>query len=268
MTTTIVGTIQEIVRDEMRRVYQPALGVVEAVFPHGGAGDDDNYGCDVRLKNGHLLLRRVPIATGHVGTAVIPHVGDLVVVVFEGGDVNQPIIIGRLYDDVDRPPLNHVGEGIFRMPLAEADDKTIKAAVRNIQSNSPPREILVEMPPKIVVRITDGTVRATAGKIEMTLDQPDGSGGTVKVVAGRTTITMNQDGDVTVVAAQSMKLDATGDLSLHGRSIEIKADMGVSIQGGTTAKLAGGTTAQLQGGAACTVQGATLSLKGIASFSP
>ena len=53
-------------------------------------------------------------------------------------------------------------------------DKTIKGAVRNIRSKSPPREILVEMPPKITVRITDGTVRATAGKTEMKLDQPDG----------------------------------------------------------------------------------------------
>ena len=35
MTTTIVGTIQEIVRDELRRVYLTALGVVEDVFPHG-----------------------------------------------------------------------------------------------------------------------------------------------------------------------------------------------------------------------------------------
>ena len=268
MTGTIVGTIQEIVRDELRRVYLTALGVVEAVFPHADAGDDDNYACDVRLKNSHLLLRRVPIATGHIGTAIIPHVGDLVVVVFEGGDVNQPIVIGRLYDDVDRPPLNHVDEGIFRMPLAEADDKTIKGAVRNIRSNSPPREILVEMPPKITVRISDGTVRATAGKSELKLDQPDGSGGTVTVVAGRTTITMNQDGDVTVQAAGAMTLEASGDLSLHGRSVEVKADLDVSIQAGTQAELKAGTMATLQGGVGCTVEGATVSVKGITSFSP
>lgn len=268
MTSTIVGTIQEIVRDELRRVFLTALGVVEDVFPHADSGDDDNYACDVRLKNSHLLLRRVPIATGHIGTAIIPNVGDLVVVVFEGGDVNQPIVIGRLYDDVDRPPLNHVDEGIFRMPLAEADNKTIKGAVRNIKSNSPPREILVELPPKITVRITDGTVRATAGKTEMTLDQPDGSGGKVTVVAGRTTITMNQDGDVDVEAAGAMTLKASGDLTLRGRSIDAKADLGVTIQAGTGAEVKAGTTATLQGAASTTVQGATVSIKGLTSFSP
>jgi hypothetical protein len=269
MTGSIVGTIQEIVRDELRRLHLTELGVVDAVFPHAAAGDDDNYACDVRLKNTRLLLRRVPIATGHIGTAMIPHVGDLVVVVFEGGDVNQAIVIGRVYDDVDRPPINGMGEGIFRMPLAEPDDKTIKGAVRNIRSNSPTREIVVEMPPKIVVRITDGTVRATAGKTEMTLDQPDGSGGKVTVVAGRTKITMNQDGDVTVSAAQAMTLDATGDLSLHGRNVSIKADMAASVQAGTQGELVCGTTATVQGGVSCTVQGAaSLSLKGLASFSP
>ena len=64
MTTSIVGTIQEIVRDELRRVHQASLAVVEEVFPHATAGDDDNFACDLRLKNSGLLLRRVPIATG------------------------------------------------------------------------------------------------------------------------------------------------------------------------------------------------------------
>ena len=269
MTTSIVGTIQEIVRDELRRVHQASLAVVEEVFPHATAGDDDNFACDLRLKNSGLLLRRVPIATGHIGSAMIPHVGDLVIVVFEGGDVNQPIVIGRLYDDVDRPPPNAVGEGIFRMPLAEADDKTIKGAVRNISSNTPPREIIVEMPPKIVVRITDGTVRATAGKTEMKLDQPDGSGGKVTVVAGRTTITMNQDGDVSVSAAQNITIAADGDLSLRGRNVSIKADMAASVKAGTEGELVAGTSATVKGSASCTVQGgASLSLKGMASFSP
>jgi len=76
-------------------------------------------------------------------------------------------LIGRLYNERDRPPLKNTNEAIFRLPLAEADEKTLKAAVRNIPANSTPREIIIEMPPKITVRISDGTVRATAGKTEM-----------------------------------------------------------------------------------------------------
>ena len=265
---TIVGTIQEIVRQEMRGLRITELGLVESVFPHGASGDDDNYGCDVRLKNSGLLLKRVPIATGHIGTVAIPNVGDLVLLAFDKGDVNQPILVGRLYNDKDRPPLNHPSEVIFRLPLAEADDKTIKGAIRNIRENSPPREILVEMAPKITLHVTDGSVQATAGKTELKLDQPEGTGGRVTVVAGRTTVTMNQDGDLTIESVGSMELKAGNDLSLEATNIKIKAAMGVDVEAGTEATIKGGISATVQGSVASTVQGATVSIKGLTSFSP
>lgn len=265
---TIVETIQEIVRHEMRSVRVAELGLVDAVYPHSSNGDNDNYACDVRLKNSGLLLKKVPVSTGHIGTVAIPNVKDLVLLAFDKGDVNQPIIIGRLYNDDDRPPLNNPDEVIFRLPLAEADDKTVKAAVRNHQSNSPPREIIVEMPPKITVRITDGTVRATAGKSEMKLDQPDGSGGTVTVLAGQTQITMNQDGDVTVEAAGSMTLKAAGNISIEGQSVKINADLDFTVQAQTSATIQASVGATLDGGTSVTVQGASVSVSGITSFTP
>lgn len=266
--STIVNTIQEIVRQELRSVRVAELGLVEEVYPHSSASDSDNYGCDVRLKNSGLLLKRVPIATGHIGTVAIPNKGDLVVVAFHKHDVNQGIVIGRLYNNADRPPLNHPNEIIFRLPLAEADDKTVKAAIRNIQSSAPPREVIVEMPPKITVRITDGTVRATAGKSEMKLDQPDGSGGTVTVVAGRTTITMNQDGDVTVEAAGAIKLKANTDLSIEAQSIKITSHTNVDIEAQLQATLKGNIGATVDGGVSATLKGAMVSINGITSFSP
>ena len=266
--STIVDTIQEIIRHELRSVRTTELGLVDAVFPHSTSGDDDNYGCDVRLKNSGLLLRGVPVATGHIGTAAIPNKGDLVLVAFDQGDVNQGIIISRLYNDADRPPLNNPDEVIFRLPLAADDDKTVKAAIRNHQKNSPPREMIVEMPPKITVRMTDGTVRATAGKSEMTLDQPNGSGGTVTIVAGETKITMNQDGDVTVEAAGAMTLKANQDINIEGQNVSIKGQLQVSIEAQTDVSVKGNTGATLDGGLSATVQGATISVNGMTSFSP
>lgn len=266
--STIVNTIQEIIRHELRGVRVAELGVVEAVYPHAGASDNDNYGCDVRLKNSGLLLKRVSIATSHIGTVAIPNVGDLVLLTFDKGDINQPIMIGRLYNDADRPPFNNPNEVIFRLPLAKADDKSIKAAIRNIGDNSPPREILVEMPPKITVRISDGTVRATAGKTEMVLDQPSGSGGKVTVTAGRTKITMSQDGDVIIDAAGAMKINATGNLTLEGQNVKIKGKMNTDIEAGMSATLKGSTGVTVNGGLSSTVQGTNVSIKGLTSFAP
>jgi uncharacterized protein involved in type VI secretion and phage assembly len=182
--------------------------------------------------------------------------------------IEQPIVIGRLYNEKDRPPVNDTDEVIFRLPLAASDDGTIKAAIRNHPSNSPPRELLFEMPPKITVQVTDDMVLATAGKTEMRLDQPDGSGGTVTVLAGRTKITMNQDGDVTVEAAGAMTLKAARDLTLEGLNVTVKGQVKTSIEAGTEATLKGNVGATVQGGVSSTVQGGTLNLKGLTTFSP
>jgi phage baseplate assembly protein gpV len=266
--SSIVSTIQKIVQQELQSVRIAELGLVEAVYPHKAADDIDNYGCDVRLKNSGLLLRSVAIATSHIGSAAIPNVGDLVLLTFSKGDINQPILIGRLYNERDRVPLNNPDELIFRLPLAQEDNKTLKTAIRNIPTNALPREILMEMPPKITVKITDGTVIATAGKTEMKLDQPDGSGGKVTVVAGRTKIVMNQDGDVTIEAIGAMTLKANRDLTLQGQNVLIKSQMKTEIEAGTQATLKANLGATINGGLSATVQGVNTSIKGLTSFSP
>lgn len=252
--TTIVNTLQQIIRHELRNLRIAELGLVEAVYPHSDGSDNDNYGCDVRLKNSGLLLKRVPVATGHIGTVSIPNVGELVLLTFDKGDVNQPIIIGRLYNNEDRPPINTNNEMIFRLPLAESDDQTIMGAIRNTGSGSEPREIIMEMPPQITVRISDGAVRATAGDTEMRLDQPHNSGGKVTVVSGRTKITMNQDGDVTVEAAGAMTLKAANDLTLEGMNVKIKGQLKATMEAGTQAEIKGGISAKLEGSASATVK--------------
>jgi phage baseplate assembly protein gpV len=265
---SLVETIQAIVREELRGVRVAELGLVEEVRPHRDASDADNYGCDVRLKNSGLLLKRVPVATGHVGTAAIPNVGDLVLLAFDKGDVNQPIVIGRLYDDADRPPVNDSGEVIFRLPLAESDDRSVLGAIRNHPGTTPPREAVLEMPPDVTLRITDGTVRAVAGKTEMTLDQPGASGGRVTVLSGRTRIVMDQDGDLTVEAAGAMTLKAARDLTLEGMNVKIKGQLKTDVEAGTQGSFKASLGATVDGGLASTVRGTSVSVRGLTSFSP
>ena len=266
--STILSTIQEIVRQELRAVRIAELGLVEALYPHAGGSDADNYACDVRLKNSGLLLRRVPVATGHIGTAAIPNIGDLVLLTFEKGDVNQPIIIGRLYNDDDRPPINKPDEVIFRLPLEKADNESILSSIKNHADQSPPREVLLQMPPKLTVRITDGTLTATAGKTQMTLDNPNAGGGSVTVLAGGTKITMDQDGDVTIEAMGSMSVKANGNLSLEATSIAIKASVNLNVEANGMVNLKAGGMLGLQASGAATLQGAVVNVQGITNFSP
>ncbi|GAA1733633.1 phage baseplate assembly protein V [Isoptericola hypogeus] len=266
---TLVDTIAAIVRHELAAVRTTELGVVQAVHPHSDGSDDDNYGVDVRLKNSGLELKRVPVATGHVGTVTIPNVGDLVLLAFDHGDVGSPVVVGRLYDDEDRPPLSTTDETVFRSPLAAPDDESVLAAVRNHRDADPPREVVIELPPKITVRIVDGSVTATAGKTELVLDQSGSSGGTVTVRSGSTTLVMDQDGDVAVESAGAVTMRAAGDLALEaGGSLALTAATGLTAKAGTTATLEGQVGATLKAGASATVQGSFVSVKGQTSFSP
>jgi phage baseplate assembly protein gpV len=265
--STIINTLQEIIRQELRGLRVTELGLVEEVYPHKDGSDADNYACDVRLKNSGLLLKRVPVATGHIGTAAIPNKDDLVLLIFEKGDVNQPIIIGRLYNDDDRPPLNKPDEVIFRLPLEKADNDSILASIKNHADQSPPREFLLQMPPRMTVKITDGTVIATAGKTEMKLDNPNQGGGKVTVFAGGTKIEMDQDGDVNIEVMGSMKIKANGNLSLEGTNVDIKANANASVKANGNASLKGNGMVSVQGIGSASLQGATVQIKGITNFS-
>lgn len=263
--TTLLTTIQEIIRDELRGVRLTELGVVAALYPHRAASDRDNYTCDVRLKASDLVLKRVPVSTGHIGTAAVPNVGDLVLLAFDQGDVNQPIIVGRLYNDTERPPANRPDEIIFRLPLQKDDTKTLLAAIRNIQG----REVLIEMPSKITVQLVDDSVKVRAGQTEISLEQPGGADGVATLHAGRSTVTINQDGDLTIEAAGNLTIKTTtGDVTIQGKSVTIKSSMDTTIDAGMQAKVSGPLGATVDGGMTATLKGAMVSINGVTQFSP
>jgi phage baseplate assembly protein gpV len=119
MTDSIVAIMKKVAENEARRLSTLELGVVTSVFPHASDSDKDNYQCSVKLKHrkqpdgSDFELRKVPVATSHIGLANIPNVGDLVVLGFLNGDINAPIILGRLYNDEDVPPKNDVGQMVL-----------------------------------------------------------------------------------------------------------------------------------------------------------
>src|SRR5262245_46832325 len=106
----LMTILRAVVRDELRSLRLGDLAVVTAIAPHSGDGDENNHQCDVKLREGELELKKVPIATPHVGMVSPPAAGDLVLLSYVGGDPNRPIVVGRLYTDEARPPLHEAGE--------------------------------------------------------------------------------------------------------------------------------------------------------------
>ena len=89
--------VARVVGPEGEEIYCDEHGRVKVQFPwdREGAGNEHSS-CWVRVSQGW--------AGGHHGCMVLPRVGHEVIVSFLEGDPDQPIITGRSYHAVNRPP--------------------------------------------------------------------------------------------------------------------------------------------------------------------
>jgi uncharacterized protein involved in type VI secretion and phage assembly len=204
MTLTLFESIQEIVRDELGRLRTTELATVQKQHPHASSGDTDNYACTVALRDSGIVLGHVPVATGQIGAACIPAVGDLVVVEFVNGDINHPIIVGRLYNDQDRPPENDAGQAILELPLAGGGIHL------ELDGNSPPKVIL-KVGSSIQLKIQDDD---PAVVIDV------GGSGTIKI-AKNGDVSLKTNGDLKLEAGGNIDIEAQSQLTLKGSTVNI-----------------------------------------------
>lgn len=207
MTLTLFESIQRIVREELAQVRPSELAVVQEQHPHASDSDDDNYACTVKLRDSQLVLREVPVATGQIGVASIPAVGELVLVEFVGGDVNAPVIVGRLYNDEDRPPANDDGKAVLHLPPAAGDSDAVHVELTSGGARS------------IVLKLGSG--------LELTL-QDDDPAVKVDVGGGSATLEIAKDGALSVqsngkleLKATEISIEAQGQLTLRGATVNL-----------------------------------------------
>jgi len=202
VTLTLFESIQRIVQDELQSVRTAELAVVQEQHP----SDPDNYACTVVLRDSGIVLRNVPVATSRIGAVAIPAVGELVLVQFVGGDVNAPVIVGRLYNDRDRPPENEDGRAVLHLPLGASDDSAVHIELKSGDA----RELSVKLGSAVtfVLRDDDPVVEIDAG--------------------GQAKVTIERDGTVAVkssgkleLKASEIKVEAEGKLTLKGATVNI-----------------------------------------------
>ena len=77
--------------------YTDEFGRVKVQFHWDREGNrDENSSAWVRVAH--------PVGRTDAAPAYIPEIGDEVVVQFEQGDPSRPIIVGSMYNGVDKPP--------------------------------------------------------------------------------------------------------------------------------------------------------------------
>lgn len=224
----VIDLIRQVVAQELSCLRGNALGVVTAIFPHEAEDDENNYEVNVRLKYEGLELLRAPVSAGHAGMATPLKVGDLVLVQFVNGDLNQPVVTGYFYHADNRPPLHKADEILFEHRVSDgtfnhlrfAADGTIflQRDVTKLEDNSkakagikidPGGNIEIQAGEKIVITLTNQEkieIRSDGKPITITCD----------------TLTVNG------------KLEVSGETKITAKTTVENADLVVSGAGTTT----------------------------------
>lgn len=188
----LIDTLRAIVRDELARMRAPELALVLETYANDA--DGNNHQVDVRLRGSGVELQRVPVTVQRYGISMLPRIGDLVLVVFVGGELNAPMVIGSVYDEAHQPPEAAPDEVVYKVPDAGGE-----------------RHLHLEMPSGVTYTVDDSAL---------------------KIVAGGTEIALQQDGDVSIHATGNIVLATDGDLILKSNGkLLLEAAMDVEIKG-------------------------------------
>lgn len=201
MSTTLYDTIRKIVQQELARVRTAELAVVQAVHPT----DPDNYSCTVVLRDSDMVLKQVPLTTPRKGVAMVPDVGDLVLVQFIGGQINAPVITGSLYNDEDRPPKNAEKQAVIHLPADAGDSDAVHIELNTDSAKS------------VVLNIGD------ALKLTLIDDDPVVK---IDVGGGKATLSIARDGSVQLESGNALSLKASADIKIEaGGQLNLKGSV-------------------------------------------
>jgi phage baseplate assembly protein gpV len=219
LSAGIIDIVRRVVGEEMAHSRGNLLGVVSAVFANEDSKSNSNYEINVRLKHEDLELKKVPVAVSHVGFVAPPRAGELVLVQFINGDLNQPVITGRFYTDDALAPLFKENEILF-------EQRIDGGASLNHFRFTPNGTILLQ---RDVTKPEDNSEAKTSIKI-------DGETGDLTITMGETvTITVKNDTEIAIetkdkpVSLKCKKMDVTCDmLTLDGK---MKVTKDVAVEG-------------------------------------
>ena len=217
MTSVLYDSIARIAKHEASAQPVVAVGRVVGQFESAGAGTD--YAVSVELRDTGLSLPRVPIATGLSGFASLPEVDELVVVLFANADYHAPIVVGRLYNPSIPAPEHAPGEIALHLPAGTtASDAKLNFTIKGDEPN-----IEMKAAPDVEVSIDGEQIGLAAGGIRLVLTSA--GGGSAKLEAGGSVVTIKQDGDIS--------FESPGKLTIKATDIELQGSASVKVKGAT-----------------------------------
>ncbi len=227
MNAVAVGEVTEI-RDPL------GLGRVKVDFPWLAEDNEDAVVIDKKDRRAHSYWARVAtmMGGGARGSFFIPDIGEEVLVAFEHGELDRPIVIGVLWNKEAKPPVTMDQDG--------------KNNVRGIYTRTNHQIVLDDSADKASILIVDST-----GKNHILIDTAKGK------------MELAVEGDMTIKASGNIEISAGRNVTITAKqNVEIKASMDATIEASKAAVLKGNTQATVEASVKTDIKGATVGVKG------
>jgi len=158
------------------------------------------------------------------GTVSLPHVNDEVAIGFEHGDVRRPIVIGALFNGVDKPGADLVKT---ESSLASRFPRDLDVATE--------KKTLLTSGEDITVKSEKGTFELTAGK-DIKLSCTQGGAITIETDGkitqkGTQGVEITSTGQVKLTGTAGVTVEASGPLQLKGAAIQVQASGILQLSG-------------------------------------
>jgi type VI secretion system secreted protein VgrG len=229
-TAVVVGPAGE-------EIFTDRYGRVKVQFPWDREGKKDaNSACWVRVASFW--------AGRKWGAVHIPRIGQEVIVDFEEGDPDQPIIVGSVYNAENMPPYelpaNKTQSGVKSRSTPQGTDETFNEI--RLEDKKDAEQIFVQAQKDLDTKVKNNETRAVwndrttviSNNDTRTVGGPDkdgnaiGGNDTITIKKGNRTITIDEGNLSTTVS----KGDETREITTGKQTITVKGNVTVTVQQG------------------------------------
>jgi phage protein D/phage baseplate assembly protein gpV len=176
------------------------------------------------------------------GWLILPEIDDEVVVGFENGDLNRPIVLGGVANTVDQPPTDLAAPVDGAVSTRSFTSRTGHLLVFSEEGGADDGIMIKHSDKKLIFNLDKEKVELTGNDQPITIKN-----GTSKITINKDSINIEAD-KITLKSTQAMKIEAgstldakaTSNLTLDGTQVAIKAKSGFEADGGAKADIKGG----------------------------
>lgn len=235
-------------------------GVVIAIVTNVKISDDtDKIGrvklkypwLDDQIESGWVRVS-APGGGNQRGMFFLPEVNDEVLVAFEYGDINCPVIIGGLYNGKDKHPLSEqaisqggmVDERVIKTRsghIITFSDKDGEEKISIIDKTTKNSIVLDSAANSITLKADQDITIEAGGKLilKSTSDfSMEGSKGLIKTTQG--TMDVNASGALGLKTNAKATLEGTGGAEVKGATVDVVASANASVKGNAMVQIQGG----------------------------